>query len=410
METKRSKWGVKVSSVVSLTVLLALSLLILIRLISDAGWMKRFPGDHQVGAVVMDQQHFYIPINSVGVFALSRKTPEVVWQFPASNHDLSSRGSVSPIGDNLALALDENVLYLGNNGSVFALNAENGGLLWKCDLDASFDAEAGILVAPGVFVVASSTSGSVYAVERASGTVRWVFTPVLPEKHTAMLRSASVDQITLVTGVMSFYDGSYEIREGQLYVLSADSGELLWNLDQADWAEATITSLPLVVDIQDKIYLVSYNLVSAFVGNTGEILWQTHALGAFNSSTVLGNDLVAIGHPAISFVDLNSGTLHCKELVSEIKMGGGKIIAQNEQTLYYVKHRLEISEIPSRELQKWPDRTDFVVVDRGSCTPHLYTTINGHLLTYDPTTGEGLAVTDRSEESVTLTKISILPR
>lgn len=401
VETEKGKRLVKVSSVV-LIALLTIPLLLLLHSISDTGWSRRLPGSYLgIAAVEMDQQHFYVPINSVGVFALSRRTSEVVWQFPPDNQDSNSGESVSLVDGKLALALDGNILYVGNNSSIFALDAECGNLLWEYSLDASFDSEAGILVASGAFVVTSSTSGSVYAVERTRGTVRWVFTPpILPEKHTVMLRSVSMDRVTLLTGIMSFFDGSYELREGKLYVLSADSGELLWNLDQTDWAEATTTSLPLVVDMQDNVYLVSYCLVSAFVGNTGEMLWQTRALGAFTSSIVLGNDLVAIGHPAISIVDLNSGTLHCKQLVPvlEIRMSGGRIVAQNEQTLYYVKHRFETS------------KTDFVVIDQGSCIPHLYATISGRLLAYDPVTGEGLVATDQSGEYVTLTKISILPR
>ena len=152
-------------------------------------------------------------------------------------------------------------------------------LAWSFGLPNTTEARSQpVITQASVFV--ASTSGHVFALDRASGCVRWHY------RSDALLRSA----LTLgqVRGKPALFVGSFD---AQLLAISAANGRLLWQVDLALFDASTITgasaqhNTTLFVPIsafgvalaQDPRFecCKSHGAVRALNADTGEVLWTT---------------------------------------------------------------------------------------------------------------------------------------
>jgi outer membrane protein assembly factor BamB len=105
------------------------------------------------------------------VVALDAITGKFKWQFKADTpEEYTLRGHAG-------VAVDGDLLYTGfANGTLVALRKDNGSVAWstslKAEADRFFDVDATPLVLKDR-VYASSSSGGVYALDKATGLVRW---------------------------------------------------------------------------------------------------------------------------------------------------------------------------------------------------------------------------------------------
>ncbi len=352
-----------------------------------------------------DQENVYVAIDNAGIFAISHNTGKIAWQYPTITQT-TIQSTVEPPVDKLDIALGQSILYAETENSILALNTKNGEMLWSHDFETPLNVDAGILLEKESFLVVASNSGSLYVMTPTNGEIRWsVDLSTVAPVQTLMFRSSSNGRMAFVTGEISYYEGSYDLSEGELYVFAAKSGEKLWALEQNDWTSASSTSLPVIVDADERIYMASYGLISAFANDTGEMLWQTPTLGAFSHLIILGDDLVAIGYGGIAVVNRNSGALHCGQYASEVQ-SKGEFIVQGEQ-LFYIQQRKEVSTSIWRKPQTWVHKTDFYAIELESCGLQLRSTVDGRLVAYNPLTQEGIVVANKSDKGVVLKQVHI---
>jgi outer membrane protein assembly factor BamB len=156
------------------------------------------------------------------VVAVDARTGKFRWQYKSETPDeYTLRGHAG-------LAADGEFLYTGfSNGTLVALRASNGSVAWltslKGDADRFFDVDATpVVVGPTVF--ATSSSGGVYALDKATGLVRW---------HVPLFEGNSPGQPPgNVGGIVS--DGKH------LFVAAADQGVYALDLDgNVLWRQGT---------------------------------------------------------------------------------------------------------------------------------------------------------------------------
>lgn len=154
-----------------------------------------------------------------GLLALDGATGQERWFFPTG-------GSVaaSPLVDG------HEVIVPCGDGFVYAVDAATGALTWKVDVDAGVSSPA---LAGGSIIVAGGSFGGVgrvVALDPATGSTRWTFTPNGPVQSS----------VTTAGGRVYFATNT---ANGTVYVLNAD-GRLDWSY--TPWPNQYILSTPVV--------------------------------------------------------------------------------------------------------------------------------------------------------------------
>lgn len=187
----------------------------------------------------------------------------------------------------------DGILYIGSyNGTVFAINAENGTIIWS-----STPGQGGIntddstpVVVNGTVYISSTGTGTVYALDAKTGTVLWSRATIPGSYCTAPV---------VVNGII--YVGTFNF--GGILALKASTGALLWNstaLD-SDWGvpswiapHSGIGSPPAVVN--SVVYFGSENGLSyALDASSGHMLWSINSTdGSVYSSPVVTGGIVYV--------------------------------------------------------------------------------------------------------------------
>jgi outer membrane protein assembly factor BamB len=188
----------------------------------------------------------------------------LVWKFKTTGRVISTPAVV---GD---------VVYVGStDGSLYAVNRADGTQRWKFDTRgpvASSPAVAGDLV------YVSSLDGNVYAVEAATGSLGWSFATkgerrfTAPGIHGAIPRTEQMpDPFDVFLSSPAVVAGTVYIGSGDqhVYALDAASGALRWSFATGDVVHAS----PAVVD--GVVYVGSWDRnLYALDAATGRELWR----------------------------------------------------------------------------------------------------------------------------------------
>ena len=166
------------------------------------------------------------------------------------------------------------------------INSENAGklqLAYSLSLGSLRSNESSPIVIGNTLYVSTSWGPKyVYAVDAATGALKWTYEPEIPDD---VLQYACCD---VNSRGVSFADGKILVGrlDGKLTALDAGSGKKLWTSTVVDYKQGSvITSPPLIV--RDKVitgfgggeYGVRGSL-QAFDLNTGKLLWQTYTVPA----------------------------------------------------------------------------------------------------------------------------------
>ncbi len=166
-----------------------------------------------------------------GVFAgpAPRQFHRVKWTFPTGDRVVSS-----PV-------LEGKTLYFGgDDGNIYAVDAANGRQIWKHSTGGPVPATPA--VADGV-VYAPSYDGKLYALDAQTGTTKWKFATEGERRfeakgiHGLLPRNQTIaDQFDVflsspVVAQGAVYFGS---GDGNLYAIDAASGELRWKFKTGD--------------------------------------------------------------------------------------------------------------------------------------------------------------------------------
>jgi outer membrane protein assembly factor BamB len=160
------------------------------------------------------------------VFAVDAVSGKFKWQFKSETpEEYTLRGHAG-------IALDGDLLYTGfSNGTMVALRKDNGSVAWstslKGDAERFVDVDATPLVM-GDKVYGTSSSGGVFALDKATGLVRWriPFYDVAQPSSTGNVGGIASDGKTLYVSVADL--GTYAVDL---------NGNIVWRVGARDGGE-----------------------------------------------------------------------------------------------------------------------------------------------------------------------------
>jgi eukaryotic-like serine/threonine-protein kinase len=222
-----------------------------------------------------------------------RQFHRVKWVFPTGNRVVSS-----PV-------MEGGVVYFGSDdGNVYAVDAKDGRQLWKRATGGAVSATPAV---SGGTLFVGSFDGRFYALNAASGAVRWKFTTGGERRFEAKgLHGMSpktqtfFDPYDIFLSSPVIADGRvyFGSGDGNLYALDAASGELRWKFATGDVVHAS----PAYAD--GVVYVGSFDSrLYAVDARTGKELWRfqggedplVHNQVGFQSSPAVVDGVVYTG-------------------------------------------------------------------------------------------------------------------
>ena len=203
--------------------------------------------------------------------ALSQRTGKIVWSM-----------SIPPGSESSPLAWGTTVYFGAQDGTVYAINAPSGTVLWTYHADGSV--KGGVSYANGILYFADY-DGRAYAVRARDGHQIW---------------AASTSGADLGFGSGNFYStpavafGRVYIgnTDGRVYSFAASTGQLAW----ATATGAYVYSSPAVANVSGlgpTVYIGSYDgNLYAFNAQSGTVRWTHNAGGRISGSPTIGGDVV----------------------------------------------------------------------------------------------------------------------
>ena len=162
------------------------------------------------------------------------------------------------------MTLVDNVIYFladdGQEGAVYALNARNGGRLWRTSLQSSHPLWLSVI---GDALYVTTRDGVVYALRAADGSLLWRY-------HAYEGMNPPNDLfITAIDGIAYF---DVQLNGDELQARRADDNTFLWQRT-ADQKQDLLTA------IDGKTYVRDENgMIYALRSDNGSVLWQYRGL------------------------------------------------------------------------------------------------------------------------------------
>ena len=257
-------------------------------------WMQRTDGPVSSTPAIADGRVYVVSYDG-HLYALDERSGEVLWKFATEGERrFEARGlhGMQPRAQTFADMFDvylssptvaDGAVFFGSgDGHLYAVDAASGTLRWK--LRTGDVVHASPAFADGVVYV-GSWDGRLYAVDARSGRQRWLFQGgVDPLIHNQQGFQSSP---AVVGGVV--YSGS---RDAHVYALDARTGKERWNVStDGSW----VIGSPAVDE--GRVYFATsdsalYQVVDAA---TGRSLQRHDALAYVFASPTVAGDVVLLG-------------------------------------------------------------------------------------------------------------------
>jgi len=235
--------------------------------VPGAGWVKLYASKSQ--PMVLPATN---ALNSAG------KDGKVLWTYQTENTRNVDYSSITVSG---------NAIYATtSSSSIYALNTNQGGLLWKREIG-----EKTVTPAVSKDLVFTGTDNGLCAIERETGEVKW-------EQSVGDISSKPVITNDLVIASCS---------DGDIYAFDVNSGKILWKY-------AFLESAYVSEVKHDNIYVCSGDTCYAFDIADNEMLWDYKAGSPITASPRINGKTVYFGSwdGNIYAVDSISGDLRWK--------------------------------------------------------------------------------------------------
>jgi len=255
-----------------------------------------------VGGAALNSSSVYVTTADAVLVALSRDNGEVRFEVA-----LPSNSTVPPI------ATDSLVLVKTQIGQLLALDATTGETVW---FEEAQESRVGIrggapMTLAGDVLFVLWESGRILAYQADTGRILW-------ERQVAVSRGRSpLERIVDSKGAPSVRNNlvATATRNGQVSLLDARNGQLIWSLDSDAYPGALLAFNAVTVVETD-------GTISAYSAQSGESLWTTEALKYRELSPPV---VIA---DSIGVVDLE-GELHLLDpadgsIIGRLDVGGDK--------------------------------------------------------------------------------------
>ena len=272
----------------------------------------------------VDYGKVFVADRQGGIYALNPETGKLIWEQDISTPSKDSRltnlyglfaGRVSAkIAGGLTVAYE--TVFLGTeNGTVLALNQEDGSIKWQAKVSGE------VLAPPAVdsgVVVVNTVAGVLFGIDADTGEVKWQSETDVPPLSLRGVSAPAAANGGAIVGTAS----------GKLVVNIIDSGLTAW--EQLIAKPAGATELERIVDIDStplifggNIYVVSYGGTLAAVElRTGQVVWNRE-YASYQDLAIEGNRLF--------ITDINSN-LYAVDRRNGVELWSNSILRKRELT------------------------------------------------------------------------------
>lgn len=166
-------------------------------------------------------------------------------------------------------------------------NVQNLAMAWTIQLGIQDSHEASPLVIGDTMYIVTPKPNYVYALDLVrEGVIKWEFRPEIPDLETAVRSACCGAQ----TRGLAYADGRilFATLDGQVFALDAETGEVVWQAENANVAVGeSVPGMPLVVN--DKVIVGVAGgergvrgHVTAYSLDTGRFRWRYYSMGPNN--------------------------------------------------------------------------------------------------------------------------------
>lgn len=205
-----------------------------------------------------------------------------------------------------APAVVKGIVYVGSgDGNIYAVNAATGAIRWRTFLQGGGTSSSPAVVNGVVYLGTGVDKGYFYALDAATGKIRWKFHP-----------AAGVPSAPVVA------KGKVYFATDKVYALNASNGALVWTAI----TDSALSSSPAVAN--GKVYVGSQSGTTyALNAVTGSVVWTFANPGVFIfSSPTVANGKVYLGETDGNFYALEASSGHIA-WVDLIAPGGTEVLA-----------------------------------------------------------------------------------
>ena len=286
------------------------------------------------------------------VFALSLSKGEILWQYRDQNNPrFFPRGSAVGDGRIFVTVNDNSLIKNMRTGFIYALHSESGKFLWKTQIASAPSHSLPLVIEEKVFI--GDDSGSLNALDAATGKILWqkklvgdgvihsspayadglVFvgtegdarytpSPKNPSSMFALKPAAGEivwqfpidyvpDRVNLIHATPAVSKGIvyFGSENGWFYALKANDGSLVWKKELAQGREMVGTSAAAGLGYGKVFVTLWSGKFLALDQKTGETIWEFSYEGnGTDSSPVVADDKVCAGAHGGNFYCLNAET------------------------------------------------------------------------------------------------------
>ncbi len=265
------------------------------------------------------------------------------------------------------------VVYVGSNdGRLYAIDEETGTEKWNFETGARIPSSPA--VADGV-VFFGSYDGNFYAVDVATGKLRWKFADPGERRFAATHLHGSVPVGETMPDPFDVYLSSpvvwkgavyFGSGDGKVYALDAASGSVRWTFATGDVVHAS----PAIAD--GRLYIGSWDsFFYALDAATGKEVWRfktgedhdTHNQVGIQSSATVADGVVYFGCRDSNLYALDAATGAKRwvynnkgswVIVSPIERDGKVYFATSDTAVMRVLKATDGTQIASMEFYQWP--------------------------------------------------------
>jgi len=240
---------------------------------------------------------------SLGLYALNATNGDEIWVFKSSYLIISS-----------PTVLD-GIVYFADNNVVYALNAENGSMLWNNTVSSSYwQIVSSPAVANGVVYIGSDDH-DLYALNATNGSQLWVYPTgsyvessptvangivyvISDDQNLYALNEVNGQKLWNYNSTLNTVNGeSIVVANNVVYVLSGINVELKAlnaKTGVQSWSSSMTDCEPFPIVVGDVLYIGSINNLFAFNATNGNWLWNSTQTGEILSSPAYANGVVYI--------------------------------------------------------------------------------------------------------------------
>ncbi len=237
---------------------------------------KQFLKNSVTAGPVLAENKIFVITSEAKLFCLGAENGEILWSAPISSDALAAPAISGGIG--FIHTLD---------GGLSAVNLKDGRQLWRIStvLPNMTLRRASAPIVYDKYVVAGFANGKLFAVNKENGTVLWSHNISNPKGRSELQRITDIiaDPV-IVNNVV--YAVSYQ---GNLTAIKLDSGELLWEKELSSYSGIIIDGNAVYISTID-------GKVLAIDNKTGTIFWvQEDLQGRVLSKPIVFDKYLVIG-------------------------------------------------------------------------------------------------------------------